>query len=254
MSIFRKNKKTEKQNPDYAKLISALNGCKYEKVPENYTPRQITDLYIREYESGKKSGYIPIIVAAGANLHEMIEFNYEDNGDGNAYRNTLLNMELPDGQEYLNGRFEEYVSDYDEEYDIYGKYSEKFCPCMNFLSIGKKDLDKDESLVIFKVPIKEPWKIFAWFPFGGWNECPDVEDIMAVCKYWYEKYDAVPAVIQGDILEMYTPSPISDIDTAFLLAKEQYGFCNDIVDQGTGTIKLLAETLVNSPVWFFWWD
>ena len=24
-------------------------------------------------------------------------------------------------------------------------------------------------------------------PFDGWNECPEVKDMMAICKYWHEK-------------------------------------------------------------------
>jgi len=38
------------------------------------------------------------------------------------------------------------------------------------------------------------------------------------------------------------------------LAKEQYIFCNDIVDQGVGTVSALAATLLDSNYWYFWWD
>jgi hypothetical protein len=39
-----------------------------------------------------------------------------------------------------------------------------------------------------------------------------------------------------------------------LLAKEQYAYCADIVEQGVGTIEALAATLLNGHIWFFWWD
>ena len=96
--------------------------------------------------------------------------------------------------------------------------------------------------------------MFAWIPFGGWNECPDTEDMMAICKYWYDKYKAVPAVISSDELQIYVASPVNNIDTALKIAEEQYAFCNDIVDQGVETIKALASTLINSNIWYFWWD
>ena len=28
-----------------------------------------------------------------------------------------------------------------------------------------------------------PWEIFAYLPFGNWNECPDTPELMAVAKY-----------------------------------------------------------------------
>ena len=42
--------------------------------------------------------------------------------------------------------------------------------------------------------------------------------------------------------------------TPFLLALEQYAYCNDIVDQGVGTIGALADGLMKSHNWYFWWD
>ena len=28
-------------------------------------------------------------------------------------------------------------------------------------------------LILAKIPVKNPWEIFAYLPFGNWNECPD---------------------------------------------------------------------------------
>ena len=77
---------------------------------------------------------------------------------------------------------------------------------------------------------------------------------MGVCRYWYEQYHAVPAVLSGDTLQMYCFAPVRDKDMALPLAEEQYGFCNDAVEQGAGTIKRLASRLIGSRVWYFWWD
>ncbi len=38
------------------------------------------------------------------------------------------------------------------------------------------------------------------------------------------------------------------------LAKRMYEFCPDIVDQGVGDVKALAEELRKSSAFFFWWD
>jgi hypothetical protein len=43
-------------------------------------------------------------------------------------------------------------------------------------------------------------------------------------------------------------------DEAIALAREQYAYCADIVDQGVGTISQLAKDLMAYDWWYFWWD
>jgi len=38
------------------------------------------------------------------------------------------------------------------------------------------------------------------------------------------------------------------------LAAQMYDFCSDIVDQGCGSVEILAENLATSDNLFFWWD
>ncbi len=114
-NLFSRNKNSKIEEKDYAKLISELNGCEYEYIPDAYTVKQITDLYIKEYKAGQVSGYTPVIVAAGSTIHEMIECNYEDNNGSDTYRNALLRLKLSDGHEFLNNRFKEYTSSYNDE-------------------------------------------------------------------------------------------------------------------------------------------
>ena len=64
-------------------------------------------------------------------------------------------------------------------------------------------------LILAKIPVKNPWEIFAYLPFGGWNECPNTPELMAVTKYWFEKYGAVPAAMSHDELEFLLPTPVS---------------------------------------------
>jgi hypothetical protein len=108
-------------------------------------------------------------------------------------------------------------------------------------------------LVLAEIPVKHPWEVFAHVPFGGWNECPSNEEQMAIAKYWYEAYKAVPAVITRDVLEYALPAPVGR-EAAMDLALEQYTFCPDIVDQGCESVGYLADTLAKSTKWYFWWD
>jgi Domain of unknown function (DUF4253) len=41
---------------------------------------------------------------------------------------------------------------------------------------------------------------------------------------------------------------------ALALAREQYMYCPDNVDQGLGTLNAFAAHLMANPWWDFWWD
>lgn len=107
---------------------------------------------------------------------------------------------------------------------------------------------------IVLIPAAEAWMVPCYLRIGGWNECPDAEEHAALFKYWGEQYGARVACITGDVIEMTVARPPTTREAALELAKEQYVYCPDIVDQGTESIEALAATLLNSGVWFFWWD
>ena len=121
----------------------------------------------------------------------------------NAWTDKLDSTEIPlaPANAYCDGVI---VEDFGNE-DIYGEYSDSIKPWSCFLRT-----EKAEELILAKIPMTEPWKVFAWIPFGGWNECPDTEDMMAVCKYWHDKYNVIPAVISSDELQMYASVPINN--------------------------------------------
>ena len=124
-----------------------------------------------------------------------------------------------------------------------------------FSSYWDSDSHMTYPLILAKIPVKDPWEIFAYLPFGNWNECPDTPELMAVAKYWFEQYGAIPAAMSHDELEFELPIPVSK-ERAMEVATEQYGFCPDIVDQeqDDATVGNLADVLWQSTVWYFWWD
>ena len=99
--------------------------------------------------------------------------------------------------------------------------------------------------------MEHPWEVFAYLPFGNWNDCPDTPELMAVVKRWYERYGAVPAALSGDMLELLLPQPVK-AEEALALAREHLTFCPDVL--GEGTLGGLADSLRQSMAWFFWWD
>ncbi len=77
-------------------------------------------------------------------------------------------------------------------------------------------------LILAKIPVKNPWEIFAYLPFGNWNDCPDTPELMAAAKYWFEQYGAVPAAMSHDELEFLLPAPVHK-EKAMDAAVELYG-------------------------------
>ncbi len=201
---------------------------------------------------GEKEGFIPVLVAAeDETLLECLEMNLEDSGKtAEDCRREMLAAPVEDGESYfaslLAVRKEEAADDgFDWLEDVLGEQD------------GGEAMDDfygmEEPMLLAEIPVKNPWEVFAYLPFGGWNECPDTPGLTAAAKYWNEKYGAVPVVMTHDVLQFQVHAPV-DPEQAMDLALEQYAWCPDIVDQGCQSVGALADGLAQSTVWFFWWD
>jgi Domain of unknown function (DUF4253) len=83
---------------------------------------------------------------------------------------------------------------------------------------------------------------------------PDAVHV-ALLKYWHERWQAEVVSLNTGIMEMRVIQPPTTFEEAFMLAKEQYVYDPDLVDQGPARgIRHLARMLLNSQVWYFWWD
>lgn len=111
-----------------------------------------------------------------------------------------------------------------------------------------------KEVAIALLPNCEPWEAPALLQFGGWNECPFPEAIVAHCRHWNSGFGAEVLAITSDTIELSVERPVSTRESATDLALEQFVFCDDIVHQGTETIERLAAELLDSRCWFFWWD
>lgn len=122
------------------------------------------------------------------------------------------------------------------------------------------------SAPIALVPVNAPWQLPAYLQIGGmdtWRHAvggiegayamePHVH--VAILKYWHERWGAeVVAATAGD-LELKVLRPPTTPEAALELAKEQYMYCGDLVDQNTRTVSALAKLLLGSHMWWFWWD
>ena len=254
-------------------LVTALT--KYLNCPCRYFPPMEDDepvrkAYFEAQERGRKEGFTPMLVTVDETMWECFIFNSDEGNNEpdlysfnleqvEQYRKETLAQEIESGKKMLQDRMSEYgegAGEFDMEWDEdFMEEMEDMEDAANNCFMGYQDYSSrnTQPLILAEIPVKNPWEVFAYLPFGGWNECPDTPELMAVTKYWFELYGAVPAVMTHDVLEFALPAPV-DQDAAPQLASEQYAFCPDIVDQGMGSVGMLTRMLSNSSVWYFWWD
>jgi hypothetical protein len=104
------------------------------------------------------------------------------------------------------------------------------------------------------VELDDPAELLARLGYGGWNDCPAPEVHVALHRHWRERFGAEPVAVSDAVVEFTVTRPPADRKAALALAAEQQAYCADIVEQGVGSTAELAATLLEAPVWYFWWD
>ena len=269
-SAERKENEDEAPSDVAAAIMQYLNcgraDCSLMYFPPMADDDPIMAAYSYAVRRSVHDGYVPLLIVPSDTLWEILTMNaeaekgafkdYDFDADAvEKYREKMLAQPLPDGKailmERLGERFE--LSREEAPDDVEG---EDFRETDHFISYWDYETQKTQPMILAKIPVKHPWMVFAYLPFGGWNDCPDTAALMAVSKYWHERHGAVPAVLTYDTLEYSVPAPIEPQERALDLAKEQYAFCADIIEQGTPgmSVTRLARDLRQSNIWYFWWD
>jgi hypothetical protein len=104
------------------------------------------------------------------------------------------------------------------------------------------------------IPTADWTEIPAYLRWGAWNECQAPEQHVAAMRAWRDRYGAELVGLSFDTLNLTVRHPPPDRDHALALAREQYVYCGDIIDQGLETYSALAAALMANDWWYFWWD
>ena len=256
---------------ELAEALMEYLDCECTYFPSMKDDDPIMSAYSYAKRESVKEGFVPVLIRADdETLWECLILNSDPDSDGGddhsfdpdkvaEYRKKMLSAPIKDGKtvmEELIGQRKEEAKDDDMDWDeevlgeIEGGYENNRFSCY-----WNSDNDMTYPLILAKIPVKNPWEIFAYLPFGNWNDCPDTPQLMAAAKYWFEQYGAVPAAMTHDELEFLLPAPVPK-ERAMDAAVELYGFCPDVIDQGPedATVGALADVLRQSTVWYFWWD
>ena len=262
---------SEDEPLDLAEAMMKYLNCECTYFPSMKDDDPIMLAYNYAKRESVKEGFVPVLIKADDEiLWECLIMNSDPDSDGEddytfapdkvaEYRKKMLSAPIKDGKavlEELTGQRKEEAEDDDMDWDeeilgeMEGGYDNR-----RFSSYWNSDNNMTYPLILAKIPVKNPWEIFAYLPFGGWNECPNTPELMAVAKYWFEQHGAVPAAMSHDELEFLLLAPVSE-EKAMDAAVELYGFCPDVIDQGPedATVGALADVLRQSTVWYFWWD
>ena len=253
---------------EVAQAIMEYLDCECTYFPSMADDDPIMSAYSYARRLGVREGFVPVLIQADDETQlECLVMNAAPEHDADfyefdlktveEYRKKMLSAPVKDGKailEELTGQRKEEAEDddLDWEEEVLGEM-EGGEPNDRFANYWNDDTGMTYPLILAKIPVKNPWEIFAYLPFGNWNECPDTPDLMAVAKYWFEQHGAIPAAMSHDELEFELPTPISK-ERAMEVAVEQYGFCPDLDQNEDGSIGSLADVLWQSTVWYFWWD
>ena len=255
---------------EVAQAIMEYLDCECTYFPSMKDDDPIMAAYGYAKRDSAQEGFVPVLIKADdETLLECLVMNADPDNDADfyefdlktvtEYRKKILSTSVKDGKavlEELTGQRKEEAEDDDMDWDeeilgeMEGGYDNNRFSCY-----WDSDTDMTSPLILAKIPVKNPWEIFAYLPFGNWNDCPDTPELMAAAKYWFEQYGAVPAAMSHDELEFLLPIPVLK-EKAMETAVEMYGFCPDVIDQGPedATVGALADVLRQSTVWYLWWD
>ena len=224
--------------------------------------RDIEKKYLASYKEGKEKGFTPVFLVLDDVLLEKFEIDMEDEDTDNIMDIVKSNLEKykninaveflkkfqEENTEHVKENIDDYFTEKNYKFDNREKYNLELSTLFDF------DRNFKDNVILVKVPTKNPYEVLGYFGMGGYNDCPLPAEQIAVAKYWYEKYGAVPAVITYDTIEFYVERPVQTLEETKKLAMEHYAFCDDVVYQCYCTFEGLADALYKNIQWYFWWD
>ena len=248
-----------------AEALMAYLDCECTYFPSMADDDPIMCAYEHARKNAAHEGFVPMLIAVDETLWECLMLNSDPAHEGDddhafdpdavaAYRQSQLAAPLPDGRMVLEDglaerRAEAEDDSMDWDTEVVGSMEGGFNN-HRFSGYWNSSTGMTHPVILARIPVRHPWEVFAHLPFGNWNNCPDTPQLMAVARYWFEKFGAVPAVMTHDELDFALPKPIGR-EHAVQTALEQYAFCPDM-DQNHESVGALADTLRQSKIWYFW--
>jgi uncharacterized protein DUF4253 len=94
-------------------------------------------------------------------------------------------------------------------------------------------------------------------PMLGWtgvNHPATVLSIAAVLRSWEDRFGARLLRVGFAEISVLAQRPPLTLESAQRLAAEQWAFCSECAGEGIDDVPRITTSLMNSPIWTFWWD
>jgi hypothetical protein len=92
-------------------------------------------------------------------------------------------------------------------------------------------------------------------PMLGWNEAlVTAVPKASVLRSWEDRFGARLLRVGLAEFSVLARRPPRALESAQHLAAEQWAFCNEFGGTGLHDVSGMTASLLNSPVWTFWWD
>lgn len=105
------------------------------------------------------------------------------------------------------------------------------------------------------VPAARPADVL---PLIGWqgvtNSYPTALPIAAVLRSWEDRFGAQLLDIGFQEIRLLVDRPPRTLETAQRIAAEHFVFCSECGGEGLTEIPAIANYLLKTPIWTFWWD
>src|SRR5262245_28482135 len=207
---------------------------------------------------GQTQGFTPVLIPNAESTGLHMEVLLDDRHlSGRIPAEILVAADTIDATRWFATRQEMDLEGREPDSWPQGEWPSEFVP-NDWLSLQRRPWKggpwQGETVYLSKIPTTNSWELPAYLRFGGWNACPQPEEHVAIARDWHARYGAEIATMSFDTIEFQVQRPPTDLDSSEQLAIEQYLYCGDIVDQGVGSIRNLAATLLEGKVWYFWWD
>ncbi|MDR2749782.1 MAG: DUF4253 domain-containing protein [Clostridiales bacterium] len=245
---------------EFYEAVVKILRCYY----EFYGSTEITDKIIDRYHELVKLSEryklgIPLIIEADGLMSDSWDDVYGKFSakDMKIFRAKILaDAKGVDAVSYLEERYREHAAKSKEDAS-----KEEFCdneyygPLYNF---DKDDKGKTipPEVVIAMFHAKHSWEMPAWAP-QLLEDQPKNHCLVAVFKYWSQKYGAVPIATSSRHWDFTVEFPPKTAEEAYALAKEQFALSYQMAgpnEDKTDSVQELADKLLNSPTWKVWFD
>lgn len=250
---------------NFAKFL----GCPCTYFEPTLDDTQLLETYKTEWElANSTQDFCPVFVVLSEQLLSMLSANSDDyNMSGHffysneervlGFRNNCLQDEALHGADILDDLVSMTREVFDDPLWIEHMQQQQGGSVdilESFVSWWDYSTGKTYPMILAKIPVKMAHQIFAYLPIGGWGDCPCNQALLAIARYWSERYKAVPAIIGANSVEFKVNKVIAP-DEAMGLAIKHYAFCPAIIESSKNvTLSSYAQSLIKSKVWLFWWS